>query len=489
MGHRILMVATELAPVAKTGGLGDVIFGLSNALGKAGHNVRVFLPYFKSIINSGFKCEKLEKSVSIPMGEGSETGEFVRVEIPGAFFELVCLSHDEYFGRDGIYVKPGEQVDYPDNNLRFAFFAKAALEFCKQTRFKPNLIHAHDWQGGLSLALKKLGDDNFFSKTASIFTVHNLGYQGCFDSKDQEIFSLPDQSMTEGGLLVDGKISLLKAGLAYADAITAVSEKYAEEILTDELGFGMQPLLRARQEQLFGIINGVDYTQWDPASDTNLAANYTAADLGPKLECKKEILEIYRLRASLVKAPLFGVVSRMVEQKGLDLVLEIAEDIIAHSGALIVLGQGDPAIEQAFTELAQSFPKRISVKIDYDENLAHKIEASADFFLMPSRFEPCGLNQMYSLRYGTVPIVRAVGGLDDTVKEFYPKTKRGNGLKFQEHTPEALLKAIAKGIDTYLQPEMWDAIRQNGMKEDFSWRRQAKRYVSLYNKTLKKVKG
>ena len=486
MALKVFMVATEFTPLVKTGGLGDVISGLSSALADAGHEVTVFLPYFRNIKQSGLQSEVLDATVSVPMGGQTVTGALRKIRLPGKV-QLIGLENDDLYDRAGIYVDPETGADYADNNLRFGFFAKAALAFCKATQYKHHVLHSHDWQGGMAAAALKLQSDPHFKKTASVFTIHNLSYMGLFPEADLPLFGFSPDHFNENCVRHSNWISLLKAGIALSDCISTVSEKYAEEIRTEQWGFGLEPILNARAEHLVGITNGVNYADWDPEDDPHIVCRYTSENLQDKQNCKLNLLQTFGLADNLIGKPLFGVVSRLIEQKGLDLVAAVAEDILAHEGSLVVLGQGDRAIEGIFRDLSKLHPKRIAVKIDYSEPLAHKIEAGADFFLMPSRFEPCGLNQMYSLRYGTIPIVRAVGGLDDTVKEYWPKTGRGNGFKFADATSEALLMAIAKALDTYQYADRWDQIRKNAMAEDYSWTRQSRRYVKLYNQTRKNL--
>lgn len=482
------MIASEIAPLAKTGGLADVLSGLSTTLCEFGHTVKVVIPYYPQIRNSSAIKQESDIEVVLEMGGRTIKSGVVRISFSESC-EILCLDCDELYGRPGIYVDEATKKDYPDNDLRFGFFSKAALELARAIKFKPHVIHAHDWQAGLTVALKYFAKNDYFKKAATVFTIHNLAYQGLFPKESMELFGLPDQAFDQdSGVALFDQVSLLKAGLAYADAITTVSEKYAMEIQTEELGFAMDGFIKARAEKLTGITNGVDYSEWNPKTDRFIAGNYSAKDLSGKAECKKDLLEEFGLPEDLIEYPLFGIVSRLVEQKGFDLAAEIVPDIAAHGGALVVLGTGDPAIEKNFLDLAKQFPERVSVKIDFQESLAHKIEAGSDFFLMPSRFEPCGLNQLYSLKYGTPPVVRAVGGLDDTVKEFYPKSERGNGFKFNETLPEALLKSVAKAMDVYSNPKWLSAIRKNAMAEDYSWTKQGRKYVMLYNRLLKEKK-
>lgn len=488
MGKNILMVTSEYAPFAKTGGLGDALFGLSDALARLGHQVSVLLPLYKSVKDIGLPLKKLDASIELEMA-GKKIKAGIELLDQQDNPRIIFLRNDELYDRSGLYQDENTRKDYEDNDLRFGFFARSASAVCKALKFKPDIIHAHDWQGGLAVASLYFSEDAYWKRTASVFTIHNLAYQGLFPEDRLSLFGLPGNSFTEEGVHFFDQLSLLKAGIAYADSITTVSVTYAEEIQTEELGCGLHELIRSRSEQLTGIINGVDYRYWSPEKDHYIKTNYSLENLPGKENCKQDLLNEFGISNILPNSPVFGVVSRIVEQKGLDIIIQIAPDIIAHNGYLIILGQGDVKLEGNLKKLQGEFPEKICVRIGYNERLAHKIEAGADFFLMPSRFEPCGLNQMYSLRYGTIPIVHAVGGLDDTVKEYSFKTGYGTGFKFFKPEPEALLKAIAKALDTYLTPEWLIQIRRNAMNVDYSWNLQAKKYVRVYNQAIKNMRN
>lgn len=481
------MVASEIEPLVKTGGLADVLSGLSNAFAKTDCEVTVFLPFYKQVKESKYEFTRLDQPISVQLGGRNFTGSVLRTVIHEKV-EVICLENNDLYLRDGLYVDPETGEDYKDNDLRFGFFAKAASAYCKAYKYRPHVIHAHDWQGGLVMADTFFAQDPYFKKTPNVFTIHNLSYQGKFPPESLTTFGLPESSFTSMGVELFGDVSLLSAGISYADLVTTVSEKYAEQIKTPELGFGLENILIGRGEKLIGITNGVDYERWNPEIDPWIKENYTIHNLSGKQVCKNNVIEEFNLPEICCNAPLFGVISRMIEQKGLDLIMDIFPDLMAHGGKLIVLGKGQQNIEQDFLELARNYPESLSVRIDYNEPLAHRIEAGADFFLMPSRFEPCGLNQMYSLRYGTIPIVHTTGGLDDTVKEFSPKLGRGNGFKFSSPHPEALLKAVAKAMDTFGKPRRWDKIRENAMAADHSWDRVAKKYLRLYQQAINEKK-
>jgi starch synthase len=483
----VMMIATENAGLAKTGGLGDVVAGLSRALAVAGHHVTVFMPFFKQVENCELPLQPINGKVEATLGGKTIQGELFRYRQDGV--ETVLLKNEDLFGRDGIYVDPKTGADFPDNDARFGFFAKAALEYAKSQGKAPDILHAHEWHGGLAVALAHFENAPVLSSTSTIFTIHNLSYQGLFDPEKLSYFGLPEESFQIDGVEYHGNLSLLKAGIAYADAVTTVSDKYAQEIQTPEFGYGMEGMLLSRGQNLTGILNGVDYGEWNPETDKWIAANYSALDLTGKKTCKEDLIRRVGLPEERNKGPVFGMITRMVEQKGLDLVIPIVQDIIAHGGSLVVLGTGDPKIEADYKALQEQHPEHVAVQIRFDEPMAHRIEAGADFFLMPSRFEPCGLNQMFSLRYGTVPIVRATGGLDDSVKEYIAKSGRGNGIKFADPEPEALLRAIVKGLDIYGRERRWDRIRTNAMTSDFSWTTRARKYITLYGKLIRAKKA
>ena len=487
MEKKILMAASECESFAKTGGLGDVIAGLSASLASSGHEVTVFLPYYRTIKNNFELDELAGTEVEIEMGSKILKGTFLNLKTDGNF-QVICLENDDLYDRDQLYVDKQNGADYSDNDLRFGFFSRAIIEYCKKKKYRPHIIHAHDWQTGLIPALVHFDKDNFFKKSAAVFTIHNLAFQGLFEKEKLNLFGLPAESYLEDGLYFFDKISLLKAGIAYADEIVTVSEKYALEIQSKELGFGMAEILCKRAGVLHGIINGVDYSVWNPKDDPRIIANYCEEDLSGKERCKEDLIDEFNLSKRAIKGPIFGIVSRLTQQKGLDLVVKIVPDILAHGGSVVVLGEGDAEIEKQLNGLMEEFSGKFSVKVIYDDVIAHKIEAGADFFLMPSQFEPCGLNQMYSLKYATPPIVHAVGGLDDTVSEFYQKSGRGTGFKFNDYTPEAFLKAVAKSFDIYANPKWMEQIRLNCMAKDFSWQKQSKKYVKVYNSSLKSKK-
>jgi starch synthase len=386
----------------------------------------------------------------------------------------------EYFDLDQLYGVAGR--DYPDNAERFAEFARVAIEFCKQV-WKPDVIHCHDWQSALVpvLVRTQFDDDESLQGLPIVFTIHNMGYHGTFPRDAMKKIGLPESLFSIDAMEFYGLVNFLKGGLIYSDYLTTVSPKYAEEIQTPEFGHGLDGVVRNRADRLTGILNGADYSVWSPERDKEIPSRYSPKDLSGKVACKKDLLEVFGLPPEAIENPVIGIVSRFAGQKGFDLIEEIADELLSEELAVTALGAGEAKYEKLFHELAKTYPTKFSVKVAYNNILAHKIEAGADIFLMPSRYEPCGLNQMYSLKYGTVPVVRATGGLDDTIENFDPATGRGTGFKFQAYDGAALLGAIHEALAIYRnEPAAWKRIQLNGMAKDFSWQASAAEYARLY---------
>jgi starch synthase len=471
---RILFVASEALPYAKTGGLADVIEALPKALVKLGHEVAVFLPRYR-----GIKTSKIIlPSLTIPQGP--------RLRFPvitdGSVLHGVryfFLDDASYFDREGIY---GDAVrDYPDNAERYTEFCRAAIELAKQV-WLPDVIHCHDWQTALIPVLLRTsyGDDPAVKDISAVFTIHNIGYHGVFPKEALDRAGIPPELFHPGGIEFFGNVNFLKGGLIYSDYLTTVSRKYAQEIQTSEYGFGLDGVIRSRGTRLVGILNGVDYSAWSPEKDALIPAKFSAKNMAGKRACKEALLDELHLLKDNPNRPVLGIVSRFADQKGFDLIAQIAADLMSEDVLLAVLGTGERRYEELFRALASDFPGRVGVKIAYDNRLAHLIEAGADIFLMPSRYEPCGLNQIYSLRYGTVPIVRATGGLDDTIDSFDLEHGTGTGFKFTEYTGAALLYTIRQSLHHYSNEGIWKRIQLNGMAKDFSWNTSAAEYAKLY---------
>ena len=477
----IVFAASECVPFAKTGGLADVVGALPQALASLGHRVTVYLPLYRQTKLDDAKT--VINSITIPF---DDKYRFCSVIDGGkrSGVQFYFIDYPPFFDRDALYGTP--IGDYPDNAERFALFSRAVIEATK-TLGVPDVFHCHDWQSALiPVLLRSLyADDPTFGAVPVVFTIHNVGYQGVFPPDTVPLLGLPWDLFTIYRLEFFGNMNFLKGALVFSDHITTVSRKYAQEIQTSEYGFGLEGVLRARAANLSGILNGVDYDEWSPEKDRFIAANYSADDLSGKQKCKRDLLKEYGLQAADPKVPVVGIVSRFAAQKGFDLITQMADRLAREEMVVVALGSGDKDYEETFRRLNRNFPQKFAVKIAYDNKLAHKIEAGADMFLMPSRYEPCGLNQIYSLRYGTVPVVRATGGLDDTIEPWDPKSGKGTGFKFGEYTGEALLATIRAGIGAYKDQDSWRVLMQNGMQRDFSWTTAAREYVKVYESARK----
>ena len=471
---RVLFLAAEVAPFSKTGGLGDVAGALPAALAARGHQVTVVTPLYREVKERGVAVG-LTFSLRFPFGE---VRAGLREVLPGPGHRVLLLDAPDYFDRDGLY--QGTQGEYPDNHRRFGFFSIAALSAAERLGlgFEPQVIHLNDWQTGLAaLALTQGFSHTALGQAKSVFTIHNLAYQGNFSKAVMDDLGVPWSTFHPGGVEFYDRVSFLKAGLSYADAVTTVSPTYAKEIQTPEGGNGLDGLLRSRSGVLQGLLNGVDYREWNPQSDRHLPASFSRDDLGGKAVCKSVLRRRFELGGD-AQAPLFGVVSRLTGQKGVDLLLEAMPALLERGGEAVVLGSGEAVFERALLQLKARYPGRTGVELRFDEPLAHLIEAGADFFLMPSRYEPCGLNQLYSLRYGTVPVVRATGGLEDTVVDLAEPLS--TGVKFREYQGAALVEAIDRALALYRDLAALSAVRQRAMGCDFSWDVAASRYERLY---------
>ena len=472
---KILFVASEGLPFSKTGGLADVIEALSRSIAELGHEVAVLLPRYRDAPALAVALQK----VTVSMGDGPR---FPVISSGGALHGVryYFVDDPEYFDRDQLYDVAGK--DYPDNAERFAEFGRAAIEFCKHV-WMPEVIHCHDWQSGLVPVLLRTqyAKDDSMQGVPVVFTIHNMGFHGAFPRETMKKIGLPESLFSIDAMEFYERVNFLKGALIFSDYLTTVSPKYAEEIQTPAYGHGLDGVVRNRADRLTGILNGVDYAVWNPEKDVHIAARYSPKDLSGKLACKKNLLEVFGLPAECVNKPVIGIVSRFAGQKGFDLIEQVAPDLLAEDLAMVALGMGEPKYEKFFLELQKAYPEKLRVRLAYDNILAHKIEAGADIFLMPSRYEPCGLNQMYSLKYGTVPVVRATGGLDDTIEPFDPATGCGTGFKFEVYDGAALLGAIQQALAIFRnEPAVWRRIQANGMSRDFSWQTSAIEYARLY---------
>lgn len=471
---KVLFVSPEGLPFSKTGGLADVVEALPRALAAMGHQVAVLLPRYRG--NQAARTNI--PSFSVPLGEEMR---FPAIAEAGIFegVRYYFVDDAEFFDREKLY--GDKQGDYPDNPKRFAELSRAAIEFAKQV-WMPDVMHCHDWQAALvPVYLRTLyAKDPTVASLPVVLTIHNLAYQGLFARTMLGEIGLPEKLFRMEALEYYQKVNFLKGGMIFADYLTTVSRKYAQEIQTPEFGCGLEGVIHSRGERIVGILNGVDYAAWNPETDTFIAAQYSAKTLEAKRLCKKDLLATFHLPAEDTERPLIGIVSRFVDQKGFDLIAESATEIMKEDIALVALGNGEPKYEKLFLDIAKKNPKRVGVKIAYDNAVAHKIEAGADMFLMPSRYEPCGLNQIYSLKYGTVPVVRATGGLDDTVEEFDTRTGKGTGFKFKAYDGKALTECLQEAIAAFRDPKQWRKIQANGMAKDFSWKPSAAAYVKVY---------
>jgi len=475
---RILTVASEAVPFAKTGGLADVIGALPFALSRLGHHVDVVMPRYRGIIDG-----EPAGGVTVRLG-GQVSGAAIWVACRERV-RMIFVEHPAYFDRDFLYGTAGQ--DYPDNPERFAFLAVAALEWAASVPDRFDVFHGHDWQAGLVPMLLRTGRaPAALAQVPSVFTIHNLAYQGVFDASWLPRLGFGWELMRIDALEYWGRISYLKSGLMFSDIITTVSPRYAREIQTPEYGFGFDGILRYRANDVVGILNGIDYDQWDPARDPHIPEPYNADDIAGKRAAKRAVLERYGFRVdeAMLSRPLVGMISRLVDQKGFDLIAQVADQLSTLEASFVLLGSGDRRHEDLWLGLAARHPDRIGAKVGFDEGLAHLIEAGADLFLMPSRFEPSGLNQMYSMRYGTVPVVRAVGGLDDTVRNFNPRTGEGTGFSFDDYTAQALLNTLRWALDVFADPAAWRRIQRQGMTKDFSWDASARQYVKVYERAV-----
>ncbi|MGO9212222.1 MAG: glycogen synthase GlgA [Terriglobales bacterium] len=476
---RIAFVASECVPFSKTGGLADVVGALPPALAAIGHEVDVYLPkYRQTRLNNP---RTLLRSVTVPF---DDEYRFCSVLDGGthAGVKFYFIDYPPFFDREQLYGTPAG--DYSDNAERFALFSRAVLEASKIFG-APEVFHCHDWQSALvPILLKTLyAEDPAFRAVSSVFTIHNMGYQGQFPPETLPLLMLPWDLFTIGKMEFYGKVNFLKGALVLSDFITTVSRKYSQEIQTAEYGFGLEGVLRSRAATVTGILNGVDYHVWSPQTDTFVKQQFSPDDLSGKLACKQDLLADFGVTTPNLRLPVIGIVSRFAAQKGFDLIAQVIDRLAREDMVIVALGTGDKEYEDLFRRLNQQFPQKILVRIGFDNALAHKIEAGSDMFLMPSRYEPCGLNQIYSLKYGTVPVVRSTGGLDDTIEPWDARTNRGTGFKFSDYTGDALLGTIRQALTAFKDQTGWQALMRNGMGKDFSWTNSAREYVRIYEKS------
>jgi starch synthase len=479
---KVLFVVSEAVPYAKTGGLADVAGTLPHALQELGADVKVLMPYYGQIQQKNIPVIAAAENLEGRLGDEPLTFDVMTPAEGNAPFYFVA--RDEFFERSQLYGTP--KGDYFDNLERFSFFCSAVLPFCQELGFKPDIIHCHDWQASLVPVYLKYRwmYEATFASTKCLLTIHNLAYQGLFPKEKFPLLDLNWSVFSMNGLEYYNKINLLKGGIVFADAVNTVSRGYSQEIQTPEYGYGLEGVLRHRRDVLFGIVNGVNYEDWNPETDQLITATYGPNDLKGKAKNRAALIKAFDLDNKLAKAPLLGIISRLADQKGFDLVAEVLPELMAHEVMVVILGTGEEKYHELLTAEAQEYPGQLGVKIAFDNQLAHLIEAGADMFLMPSRYEPCGLNQMYSMKYGTVPVVRATGGLVDTITPVDPAQGTGTGFVFTEYSAEAFQKALNQAIDAYQDKKLWKKIMLNGMAQDFSWSASAKAYLTLYQKLV-----
>jgi len=481
----ILIAASEAVPFAKSGGLADVVGSLPKYLRNSGHDVRVVLPRYYIIDREKLGLKALPGALVVPMGVlGDEYCGVYEGRIPGTDIPVYFLEHEGYYGRSGLYDEGN--VEYADNDRRFIFLSRAALELCRMLDFHPDIVHAHDWHtAAIPLLLNTTyRRDPFVGRAASILTIHNMQYQGCFPAATMNILDVGWEQFTFLGVEKDDQVNLLKGGICNATLLNTVSEGYAREIQTAAYGWGLEGVVRERAADLYGILNGVDYNEWSPESDPFIVQQYSVGDISGKKLCKVDIQRAVGL-PELPDVPLFGIVSRMVKQKGIDVLAAALPGILKLDLQLVMLGEGEPWAHFYFGGEAAKHPDRLAFVTGYDNALAHRIEAGADFFLMPSAFEPCGLNQMYSMRYGTLPVVRATGGLDDSVENYDEERLTGTGFKFRDLNPDSLFDTVGWAVYTwYNRADALGRLIRNAMAERFTWESAAEKYERLYLKAL-----
>lgn len=481
---RILLVTPEANPFARTGGLAEVVSDLAYALTRLGHQVIVALPLYRQVREAGGSLFSTGLTLSIPLSFKNLPAEIFQTELsPGLTFYFI--GQDALFNREGLYGTA--YGDFEDNAERFIFFSRAVVEMIEALKLDLDICHCQEWQTGLiPVYLRTLFRERpRLDKLPTLYTVHNVGYQGLFSSYDFPLTGLGWELLSPKALEFYGKINLMKGGLVYADLINTVSNRYREEILSPEYGFGLEGVLRERAGDLFGVVEGVDYQRWDPGIDPFLAAPYSLEDLEGKKSCKRALLKHFRLELPLER-PLVGMTTRLYERKGIDLVEGIMDELMAFEVGFVLQGTGEERHQYLLQELSARYPGKIGISIDFTEELAHQIIAGADIFLMPSRYEPCGLDQLYCLRYGTVPVVRATGGLDETIKQYDPDTGSGNGFKFTECATETFLQAVQEALTLYQDQTAWQALMRQNMALDFSWDKVAPSYVALYDRAREK---
>ncbi len=480
---RIAFVTSEAVPYAKTGGLADVSGILPGEIRKLGHDCRMFMPFYGSIDRARFKIESVNANIGGLVGKNKIPCRLYSQDDLGRERHTYFIENEKYFNREALYVDPKTNKDFVDNDERFLLFAGAVLDALKKLDWRPDVIHANDWQAALVVTLLKTlhKDDDFFGSIKTVLTIHNLAYQGIFPAETFPKLNLPYELFAPGGPVEYWeKVNYLKSAIMFADKITTVSPTYAREIQSsNEYGMGLEGVLKSRSDDLVGILNGVDYEIWSPKRDPLIPYNYFIANLSNK---KRNKLELLRQAGLPMRSeqPLLGMISRLDSQKGFDILSEILDDILKMDVQFVLLGTGAQEYHEFFQKLEKEYPDKLKAFLKFDNALAHLIEAGADIFVMPSRYEPCGLNQMYSMKYGTVPVVRRTGGLADTVENFDERQKTGTGFVFDKYTAESFKTSLVRAITLFGKRRLWYKVVKQGMNRDFSWERSAERYIRLY---------
>ncbi|HEY5233509.1 MAG TPA: glycogen synthase GlgA [Verrucomicrobiae bacterium] len=475
---RIFLASSEVHPFSKTGGLADMVGAFGKALAHDGHEARIVTPLYSGIRGRFPQIRRVDWNFDLPLGSKWVQADLWSLEVEKNL-TVYFIDHPGFFERAGIYFE--DNISYPDNDARFIFFSKCVAHLARYLPWRPDVVHIHDWQTAIvpALMLHQRRAEGWLNPPPTCLTIHNLAYQGIFPPGAFALTNLPQDFFNMDGAEFYGQMNCLKAGIVFANAITTVSPRYAREITTEAMGCALDDRLRMRRNHLFGILNGVDYGEWNTTNNRFLPEPYSVTRLAGKAADKLALQKELGLPQQN-KVPLFGTISRLAEQKGVDIQLGALAEMLSADIQFVLLGSGSPAFERGYLELAKRFPNNVAVRVGYDEGLSHRIEAGCDFFLMPSLFEPCGLNQMYSLRYGTIPIVRATGGLDDSVIDFTQDAMKADGIKFQEYSARALAKAIRKALAIYQQPDLFRRYRRNGMRADFSWEQTVEEYLAIY---------
>lgn len=477
----VVMVSSEIAPFAKTGGLGEVLGSLPQAMEKLGIRVSLITPAYRSVLHDGFPVQDTGMRISVPVSDKAEEASILKGKV-GRDIQIYFVRSDKYFDRDGLY--SSAEGDYPDNAERFTFFSRVALEILKKD--PPAIMHTHDWQAALSIVFLESQPERYpeLDSTRTLLTIHNLGYQGIFWKYDWHLLNLDWRFFSPDYLEFYDKINFLKGGVTFADGVSTVSPTYASEIETPEYGFGLEGIFKSREKEITGILNGIDYRVWNPETDTGIAHTYSTDDLSSKSLCKETLQDVFGLQKN-PDVPLIGMVTRLTFQKGCDLLEAAMGTIMSRNIQFVLLGSGEKQYADIFDAMPAQYPGRMGVQVAFDEARVHTIIAGADFLLIPSRYEPCGLTQMYGMRYGTPAVARATGGLKDTIQEFNAETKTGNGFLFEKYETGDFIAAIDRALGHYGHKDEWNALMKNCMKASFTWDKSARAYRDLYQKLLR----